>query len=84
MRVLIEIPMERYDAFLGVCDPSWEEFSILQRGEFVRRSNGDRHLRIMQIDCHVYHAKRLLELAKRIYPEAVPDIENALAAPRES
>ena len=64
-----------------VRSPTWEKFSILQRGEFGRRLNGDRHLRIIQIDCRVYHAKRLLEPAKRIYPKPFR-ISNRLLPPR--
>ena len=84
MRILIEMPVERYDAFFDKCDPSWPELSILLRGEFVRRLNGDRYLRIVQIDCSMFHARRLLERAKQIYPDAVPDIEDALAMPHVS
>ena len=84
MRILIEMPVERYDAFFDKCDPSWPELSILPRGEFVRRLNGDRYLRIVQIDCPMFHARHLLELAKQIYPDAVPDIEDALAMPHAS
>jgi hypothetical protein len=78
------MPIERYDGFLESCDPSCQEFSILQGGTFIRRPHDGRYLRIIQINCDVDQAKRLLDLAKKIYPDAVPDIEHALAAPRES
>src|SRR5438105_5851575 len=65
--------------FFGQMRPILADSSILLRGEFVRRLNGDRYLRIVQIDCSMFHARRLLERAKQIYPDAVPDIEEALA-----
>jgi hypothetical protein len=36
----------------------------------------------VEIECNVKEAKALLDLAKQLYPDAVPDIEKALAAPR--
>jgi hypothetical protein len=33
---------------------------------------------------HVEEAKALLDLAKQLYPAVVPDIEKAIAAPRDS
>ena len=78
------MPVERYDAFFDKCRPSGPELSILQRGMLVRRPHDGHYARTMQIDCDVIHARRLLELARQIYPEAIPDIEHALAAPRDS
>ncbi len=40
--------------------------------------------RIAEIHCDVEQAKWLLDLARRVYPDAVPDIEKALAVPRAS
>ena len=45
---------------------------------------GDRFESIMEITCTVDDALALLDRAKKLYFDAVRDIENALAAPRDS
>jgi hypothetical protein len=81
MKVLIELPIEHYDRFLQKCDErACPEFAILKDGIFNRRPNGDRFLRTMQIRCEMAQAKRLLDLAVKLCPDAVPEIERALSA----
>jgi hypothetical protein len=81
MKVLIEMPLERYDLFLQRChETSCPEFAILKYATFNRRPNGDRFLRTMQIHCEMAQAKRLLNLAAKLCPGAVPDIEKAIGA----
>ena len=85
MKVVIEIPLAHYDRFLEKCDESsCPEFAILKRGTFNRRPHGDRFLRTMQIHCETAQAKRLLYLAAKLCPDAVPEIEKALSVPRSS
>lgn len=75
------MPIEHYDALVVQCDPSFPGLLTLYRGEYIRVPSGDRYVRIIQIDCPVMEAKRLLNLAKTVYPEAVPYIEQAIANP---
>jgi hypothetical protein len=84
VKIVIEMPLPRYDAFLDKCDPSSLDYAILKGGLIVRRPKEDHFERIMEIHCVVQEAKELLMLAKQIYPDAVPDIEKAIAAPRDS
>ena len=85
MKVLIEMALEHYDRFLEKCDEnSCPEFAILKNGTFNRRPNGDRFLRTMQIHCEVAQAKRLLNLAAKLCPDAVPEIQKAIGSPRGS
>lgn len=85
MKVLIEMPLEHYDRFLEKCDEKWcPEFAILKHGTFNRRPNGDRFLRTMQIHCEMAQAKRLLDLAAKLCPDAVPEIEKSIGVPRGS
>jgi len=68
-----------YDRFLEKCDEtSCPEFAILKVGVFNRRPNGDRFLRTMRICCELAQARRLLEVAEKICPAAVAEIEVAL------
>jgi hypothetical protein len=84
VRVLIEMSLPQYDHFFALCDPVSREYAILKNGVIVRRPKEDHFERIMEIDCTVEDAKALLDLARQCYPAVVPDIEKALAAPRDS
>jgi hypothetical protein len=79
MKVLIEISLDHYDRLLDKCDErSCPEFAILKHGTFTRRPNEGRFQRTIQIRCEMEQAKRLLDLAARLCPDAAPDIEKAL------
>lgn len=85
MKVLIEMSLEHYDRFLEKCDEkSCPEFAILKHGIFTRRPNGDRFLRTVQIRCEMAQAKGLLDLAAKLCPDAVAEIEKSLGIPRGS
>jgi len=81
VRALIRLPLEHYDGFIAQCDPSLPGLLTLYRGEYIRFPSADRYTRTIEIDCPIVEAKRLLNLAKRVYPEAVPYIEQAIAKP---
>ena len=79
MKVLIEISLDHYDRLLDKCDErSCPEFMILKHGTFTRRPNGDHFLRTIQIRCEIEQAKRLLGLAAKLCPEAVPEIKKVI------
>jgi len=81
MKVLIEISLDHYDRLLDKCDErSCPEFTILKHGTFTRRPNGDRFLRTIQIRCEMEQAKRLLDLAAKLCPEAVPEIKKVIGS----
>ena len=84
MRVVIEMSLQHYDRFLFRCDPGSREHALLKNGVIVRRPKADHFERIVEVDCTVEEAKALLDLAKQLYPAVVPDIEKAIAAPRDS
>ena len=85
MEVLIEMALEHYDRFVEKCDANaCPEFAILRSGTFNRRPNGDRFLRTMQIHCEMAQAKRLLNLAAKLCPDAVPEIQKAIGSSRGS
>jgi hypothetical protein len=79
--VVIELPLDIYDHFVGCCDPESSETSILKNGTIVRRPKGDHYERIAEISCQPDEAKILLATATTVCPKAVPFIEKALATP---
>jgi hypothetical protein len=56
----------------------------LKNSSITRRPKADHFDRIAEIHCDVEQAKGLLDLARRVYPDTAPDIEKAIAAPRDS
>jgi len=85
VKVLIEISLAHYDRPPDKCDErSCPEFAILEHGTFTRRPNGDRFQGMIQIRCEIEQAKRLLDLAAKLCPEAVPEIEKVTGTERGS
>ena len=84
MDVVIEMSLPIHNGFLKKCGPECPEYETLKNGMILRRPEEDEFERIVQIRCDLERAKILLDLAAEIYPDAVPDIEKAIAAPRDS
>jgi hypothetical protein len=78
MKVHIEMPLERYDAFLDKCVSSFADYAIMKRAVLVRRPNNGRFLRVMEIRCDSEQAESLLDLAIQRYPAAISDIRKAI------
>ncbi len=77
---IIEFPPEQYYAFLNTRKVFSPEYSTLLRGVIVRRPSTDHYERVMEVLCKIDEAKALLQLAKRVYPDAVPAIEKTISA----
>jgi len=75
--------LAHHDRFIFWCDPGSREYSVLKNGVIVRRPQGDHFDRVIKIACTVDDALFLLDRAKQLYSDAIPDIETALAAPRD-
>jgi hypothetical protein len=84
VNIVIEMSLPIYDGFIDRCDPASKEYAILKNSSITRRPKADHFDRLAEIHCDVEQAKWLLDLARRVYPDAVPDIEKAIAAPRDS
>jgi hypothetical protein len=84
VNVYIEMSLSIYDGFLEKCGPDCPEYETLKNGMILHRPKEGHFERMMQIRCDLERAKSLLDLAAQIYPAAVPDIEKAIAAPRDS
>lgn len=76
MKILIKIPPEHYDLFVAECDITSREYSILKNAVVARDISEDK--RVIEILCDTEEADRLLDLAKRRYPEVVPSIRAGL------
>jgi hypothetical protein len=83
MKVLIETSVEVYDSLLDKCDQSCAEYHTLTKANIVFRWKEDRQLKLMRIFCDLNEATKLIAMASRICPAAVPYIEKAIAAARE-
>jgi hypothetical protein len=84
VKVVIEMPLLSYDRFVDRCSPTGKEYALLKNGIIVRRQKDNHYERILEIHCDVGEAKELLNLARSIFPDAAPEIEKAIAAPRDS
>jgi hypothetical protein len=82
--VVIEMSLPIHDGFLEKCGPECPEYETLKNGMVFRIQKEGKFERIFQIRCDMERSKSLLDLAAQIYPAAVPDIEKAIAAPRDS
>jgi hypothetical protein len=80
MNVLIEMSVEVYDSLLDKCDQSCAEYYTLTKANIVFRWKENHQLKLMRIFCELNEATRLLAMASRICPAAVPQIEKAIAA----
>jgi hypothetical protein len=77
--ILIEMPLGEYYRFMDGCESLSHEYALLKNGVIIR---GDHFERILQIRCSLEDAMFLRDSAKQIYPDIVPAIERAIAAPR--
>jgi hypothetical protein len=80
MKVLIEMSVEIYDSLLDKCDQSRAEYYTLIKANIVFRLKEDHQLKLMRIFCDLNEATKLIAMASRICPAAVPQIEKAIAA----
>jgi hypothetical protein len=75
--LLIQLPPEHYDLFVAACEITSPEYTILKNNIVARRQSSEEPP-MVEIICDMDEAKLLLEIARRVYPEAVPFIENAM------
>ena len=80
--LLIRLPPEHYDLFVAACEITSPEYTILKNNIVARHQSSDEQPTV-DILCEMEEAKLLLETARRLYPEAVPFIEDALSVAPE-
>ena len=81
MKVMIELPLDRYDAFLDKCTASPAEYAILMSAVIAGRNMGDRYERVIEILCEIEEARLLLDTSSRLHLDEVASvIEKAIKA----
>jgi hypothetical protein len=78
--ILVDIPVDHYNAFLQKCETWRGEFDILKNA--VIRHDLDRQ-GYVEMPCEVMHAELLRDLALTIYPLAVAYIEDSIKVARQ-
>ena len=77
MKIIVEIEFEKYYRFLVRCDPTSSEYKLLKSG--IETSDPrDPTVRLGMVLCVSDQAKKLLELAKMICPDAVRDFKTSI------
>ena len=79
---MIQLPPEHYDLFVAACEITSPEYTILKNNIAARHQNSDEQPTV-EILCDMDEAKLLLETARRLYPEAVPFLEDAMSVAPE-
>ena len=80
--VLIRLPPEHYDLFVGALEITSAQYTIL-KNNLVARQQSSQEPPIVEVLCDLDEAKLLLEAAKRVYPDAMPFIEDAMSVAPE-
>lgn len=80
--LLIRLPPEHYDLFVAACEITSPEYTILKNNIVARHQSSDEQPTV-EILCDMEEAKMLLETARRLYPEAMPFIEDAMSVAPE-
>ncbi len=75
--LLVRLPPEHYDLFVAAWEIISPEYTILKNNIVARHQNSDEQPTV-EIMCDMEEAKLLLETARRLYPEALPFIEDAM------
>jgi len=79
---MIQLPPEHYDLFVAACEITSPEYTIL-KNNIVARHQSSEEPPMIEIMCDMDEAKLLLETARRLYPEAVPFLEDAMSVAPE-
>ncbi len=79
MSVIIQMSRETYDVFAAELDITSREYSILKNNIVAGGPETGRDRGTIEIVCDKEEAELLLDAATRVYPAAVPDIQQAIA-----
>jgi hypothetical protein len=79
MKVTMYLSLLSYDNLMERCEPTCREYMILLNGRLMWRLKGKRFAYVMKITCRMDDANRLLDFATQVYPNAAPEIEEAVA-----
>ena len=77
MRRLVEIPLKHYRELMAKVSESDREYAMLNTG--ILMASDDNRPRRVVILCEPEQVKLIMDLAKRVYPEGVSDIQEYTA-----
>ena len=75
MKILVDIPMDEYNNFLQKCEATRPEYELLKNG-VITRDHAKRAA--VEILCAVEDANMILDLARAVYPSAVPHVQESI------
>jgi hypothetical protein len=78
MRLLITMPLDRYDRLMWKVGKFSRAYEIMQNASIEPCLSDDHFVRTTKLLCRLDEAKMLLNLASRVYPTAIPDIARAI------
>ena len=76
MAVLVKMPLDTYQLFLGRFPLSSRGYAVLKNSLIERTITGDDS--VVEMFCEIDDVKLILDRAKRFYPSAAPYLEKAL------
>jgi hypothetical protein len=82
VKMMIEISTKQYDRLLSVVPAESSVYAMLKNGVIVDHSKASLERKSVSILCAVEQARGLLDAARQLCPEAVPEIEDGLVNPR--
>ena len=80
LKILVIIPGDVYDGFLDTCPVTSGQYQTLKNGVVI---NDPQYGKAIEILCEPIYARVLLGLARAIYPDAAPYIEESIRLARE-
>jgi hypothetical protein len=83
MSMTIDISSAHYYRLLLRFEPPSREYAIMRNDVVVKETNGCNAPPKVMFRCELEEARMILELARRLCPEAVPEIAKAIVLARE-
>jgi len=78
MRLLITMPLDRYDRLMWQVGKFSRAYEIMQNASIEPCLSDNHFAHTTKLLCRLDEAKMLLNLASRVYPTAIPDIARAI------
>jgi hypothetical protein len=78
MPLLITMPLDRYDGLMWKVSKFSRVYEIMQNASIEPCLSDDHFAPTTKLLCRLDEAEILLNLASRVYPNAIPDIARAI------
>jgi hypothetical protein len=83
MSMTIDISSAHYYRLLMQSEPPSREYAIMRNDFLVKEPGDGNFLKTVVFRCELAEARLILDLARRLCPEAVPEIAKAIVLARE-